>query len=150
MSSGAFAKTISEIQEKLRNQANGALSNLRSGNTQAVENTLKNMLGEIEKLSDVNEEEDPSSSPSSRVSRCARLSKMLPAAIYGVGIYGGEGGGIGRCYIINNNGNYGVMHESRGQISPTYKATYSRSVFENNMDAATGFYQSVCSGACQN
>jgi hypothetical protein len=85
-----------------------------------------------------------SPSPRNPASDCRRLESMHPRDVYDLGY----SQGIGSCYIIKNGNYYGVMHSTRGQISPTYSQNYSYSTQSNNMDAATGFYQLVCNGSC--
>jgi hypothetical protein len=87
-----------------------------------------------------------STSPSTPASQCSRLKSMTSEEVY---IYG-HNYGVGNCYIISNQDHYGVMHSSRGQISPTYKVSHSgrASYNTNSYSASTGFVQLVCNGQC--
>ena len=75
--------------------------------------------------------------PSSPSSQCNRLKQMTSEEVFNLGY----STGVGNCYIINNNSNYGVMHTLRGQISPTYSHPHdgSSSYNSNSFTAATGF-----------
>ena len=56
-------------------------------------------------------ESTPTPSPAGQ---CNRLKRMTSEEVYLFGLNYGSG----NCYIIDNQDHYGVMHSSRGQISP--------------------------------